>query len=1044
MLHKMPGRRLVRRSPVSSEPTDPGEGSSPGDHPDTSSTSVSHDSSTKRRKLDSNNGYVSSPSPSPASPAFRSRPSGIRQRSSLADGPHDDSEEEVDEGKFQPGAIKKVRLTNFVTYTSAEFSLGPSLNMVIGPNGTGKSTLVCALCLGLGFDAKLMGRAEEPADFVKNGSQVATIEIELQGHATAETDTTLTRRIVKDGNKTEFRINGKKVTNKVVLEEARRFSIQIDNLCQFLPQDRVAEFAALTPVELLAATQQAAGREQMKVWQDQLKNLGKEEKKLKLRQTAETDLLKHQKARQAATEQDVLRYRQRQEIQKRLEMLELARPFPKYKVARLAAKEARHSKNEAVNTLSNLQAEVQPSLQALKDKETYLSAIRRAMQHRDRALEEGNQDVTGLQRAIKLVDDELGDVEHKKTAEKNRIQTGRAAIHSAKKKIENLQRQMLDEPAQFDLEGFQNQRRELQGTRAQLDDRIAGLQAEQKTQTEQGRQAHQRAVSARESFERMQGAQGRRLAKLEKLSSDTAKAWDWIQSNQDRFEKPIFGPPIVECAVTDQRYIHAVEALFQKGDFCAITVQTRGDLRKLQDILSNELRLADIYLRTNDRQLSQFAPPLTTEERQALGFDGWALDFLSGPEPVLAMLCTDLRLNVTGVSLHDISDEQYRGIERSPVASWVTGKTSYQITRRREYGPSATSTRTRAVRDATVWTNAPVDSTAMNDLQHQIDGWEEQMRVLQKRNEDAQTEIIQLRTELTENGAALAALERDRTTRQSAIRQLASLPDRLRSEEQRVRDERESIDASLARREQQVDREVELTFKKAQLTVDLADGMGRVTALFEDTLEAFLVGVEAESDVAHLKERSKEVRDQIDQLKQDVQEQTANATRLTAEAKELQKDVIAVVDARGGNAVREFVEKLDDKILPSDLEAMIEQERARIGLIHAGNPNAIKEFEDRERKIKELEEGIAERKQDLEQLEAEITVIRGKWEPELDALISQISDAFGCSFAKIGCAGEVAIKKGDDFSEWAIQILVKFRYVVILPSAACSVALRPV
>lgn len=53
--------------------------------------------------------------------------------------------------KHQPGSIVRVKLTNFVTYTAAEFFPGPSLNMVIGPNGTGKSTLVCAICLGLGW-----------------------------------------------------------------------------------------------------------------------------------------------------------------------------------------------------------------------------------------------------------------------------------------------------------------------------------------------------------------------------------------------------------------------------------------------------------------------------------------------------------------------------------------------------------------------------------------------------------------------------------------------------------------------------------------------------------------------------------------------------------------------------------------------------------------------------------------------------------------------------------------------------------------------------
>lgn len=57
--------------------------------------------------------------------------------------------------KHQPGSIVRVKLTNFVTYTEAEFKPGPSLNMVIGPNGTGKSTLVCAICLGLGWGTQV-------------------------------------------------------------------------------------------------------------------------------------------------------------------------------------------------------------------------------------------------------------------------------------------------------------------------------------------------------------------------------------------------------------------------------------------------------------------------------------------------------------------------------------------------------------------------------------------------------------------------------------------------------------------------------------------------------------------------------------------------------------------------------------------------------------------------------------------------------------------------------------------------------------------------
>ena len=71
--------------------------------------------------------------------------------------------------KHQPGSIVRVKLANFVTYTAVEFFPGPSLNMVIGPNGTGKSTLVCAICLGLGWGpqvrmACILGDSVDKAD----------------------------------------------------------------------------------------------------------------------------------------------------------------------------------------------------------------------------------------------------------------------------------------------------------------------------------------------------------------------------------------------------------------------------------------------------------------------------------------------------------------------------------------------------------------------------------------------------------------------------------------------------------------------------------------------------------------------------------------------------------------------------------------------------------------------------------------------------------------------------------------------------------------
>ena len=53
--------------------------------------------------------------------------------------------------RYIPGSIVRIQLFNFVTYDFVEFNPGPYLNMIIGPNGTGKSSIACAIALGLNF-----------------------------------------------------------------------------------------------------------------------------------------------------------------------------------------------------------------------------------------------------------------------------------------------------------------------------------------------------------------------------------------------------------------------------------------------------------------------------------------------------------------------------------------------------------------------------------------------------------------------------------------------------------------------------------------------------------------------------------------------------------------------------------------------------------------------------------------------------------------------------------------------------------------------------
>lgn len=114
------------------------------------------------------------------------------------------------------GSIVKITLRNFVTYDYCEFSPGPQLNMIIGPNGTGKSTIVCAIALGLGGSPALLGRAKNIAEFVKTGEDEATIKIELK-QTGGKPNVVIQRNITKANNSTTWRVNGKRRTGCICL-----------------------------------------------------------------------------------------------------------------------------------------------------------------------------------------------------------------------------------------------------------------------------------------------------------------------------------------------------------------------------------------------------------------------------------------------------------------------------------------------------------------------------------------------------------------------------------------------------------------------------------------------------------------------------------------------------------------------------------------------------------------------------------------------------------------------------------------------------------
>lgn len=491
------------------------------------------------------------------------------------------------EDEFQPGTLVRVKLRNFVTYTAAEFHLGPSLNMVIGPNGTGKSTLVCAICLGLGWSSEHLGRAKELGLFVKNGSDEAEIEIELAAGPGMPTNPIVRRLIRKSDNKSIFWINNKNASKNAVLALCKDFSIQIDNLCQFLPQDRVVEFAKMEPEDRLRETQRAAAPKHMVEWHDQLKVLRAEEKALSTKQSNERRHLEELERRQNADRSDVEHYQRREGLLQRSRCLDKARPIIELNLRKNALTQAKKDLQAARRELDQLNADVEPVRQAQEEVEAYKNQIEHVAKLRKNRVDMIKAQADKLHTKIGTTRQAITEFAAEVNKEASLKKERERDILRTNTEIQRLRRQYDHEPVDDNAESFNNRKMELGASirtaeAQQLECKIA-IQ-EHRSRSHEMNEEVRRCNEARKLLDTQSGKQA---SILQKLSQHTAKAWEWVERNRNKLELKgeVHGPPVLECSIRDARYADAIESQLRKGDLIAITCTNTDDQKLLQSTL---------------------------------------------------------------------------------------------------------------------------------------------------------------------------------------------------------------------------------------------------------------------------------------------------------------------------------------------------------------------------------------------------------------------------------------------------------------------------
>lgn len=905
--------------------------------------------------------------------------------------------------------------------------------MIIGPNGTGKSTIVCAIALGLGWKTAVLGRAKDVASFVKQGYEEGWIEIELKGHI-GDANVVIRRSIERKSNSSEYKLNGKSASARQVNDAVANFDINVDNLCCFLPQDKVADFARMDPARLLLETERAAGDPNLAVWHQKLSELGQAHREVYTSMEEEQAEQSNLEQRNEVLSRDVERYEHRRLLEKEIALLNLQVPFAEYDAARADYLEKKAIRSRCKGELDQLKRQNRPlesQVAEMKERKMKLESDRtRKQDAARRALREWKK----LGSDVERLDTDTQELHSSMDTLKDKDKQQAALVAKLRKEIEALQIQVATQPEQANTTSIENAIKAVRQGIRRLDSRCDEIKG---MIEDIGVETHSLHNTKDETLRRLQNLDSARNAKFQMLRQadpNAAKAVLWLRSNQHRFQRKVFEPVMLELSVPDSRFSSYVESCINWTQMRTFVCQTRADYdvltHELVDVQKLRLNVSELEGgRTIEQAIEQRS--LSLDAIKAMGFDNFVSNLIDAPEPVLAWLYSATNLHLIPVAFQDtVNQEQVEATRQ--IKRYIANGSNHTI-QYSEYGRKLPQTLSRDLRPARTLGKS-VNVAEKQQL-------EDVMKDVATKLADAETKVGALKDEFSEERERIAEqqarkqeLEGERIDAMRGRREWEKAKIELEAKRRRLDSElkKPSIEAERRRLESALRIKTKERLEVVSAIKDLARGQIQARAEIDTVLLVELAHA-SQYDAWREYLQSKDV--EYDAAKTKLNDASEDFQEAKDKAAGLQRKAQAAFDAAPPELSRQFhheqTERQENGLAPPDLEDLQSTLLEKQGELElaAGIPaGVIEAFKKRAAEIKRLEESVMMKRREVVKLEGRIERTKEKWYPALTTLVARVSERFSAAFERIGCAGEIRLSEhGDHFEKWGIDILVKFR-----------------
>lgn len=905
-------------------------------------------------------------------------------------------------------------MRNFVTYQDAEVYPGEKLNVVVGPNGSGKSSIVCALALGLGEKPAILGRSKKVSEYIRHGASEAIIEIELIDESGV--DTVAFQRVIKGDDSSVWKVNGKVTSLSRVQARLKSFHIQLDNLCQFLPQDKVASFTKMSPQELLINTEKALDedglyKKHMELIDFQSQLGGNKTKDAEL--AAEIGRLKEE---HQLLERQVEMLNAQQQVSGELNVLKQKLPWVEYDMKREEAlvlrqtyREARASKERWEEQNIEGRAErssLEKELGELGTKRNALGAKALRLDRERQTASKHVDDETVAYDSLKKQLDGLAKREEKRQRE----------LAKLRRDIEGLKREIAAVPdvnvAQAKIKDLRVEVAELRGQKKERTEEMEDVIAEMSD-------GHVRLKDLKIDLKRLENQKDRTLHTLFTMQTMSERIYQIAHENGERFQGKVLGPLASEIRVQNQLNGKVIENLMNRNLQYAYVFEHSEDEEVFRNLVRKEkLPLPQTIVGVKYDPQGPHKCVFSRQEVQAMkqaGIVHFASDIFSADPLIKGTVCSMTSCQNIGImERHQEEEVKKLLISSLPIRQFVTSKMMFTISVSNH--TKARNSRQSNLRPGRViGTSGDADGAAVAEKQRELERLSAIHAGYQKTVRDCKADVERMGRKMKDLLKEISTLKEGEHLLGRCRKQLAyreKMVEELEGEEQ-LEVQEQALEAQI---KEVLENRLKLMERVVRLTKE-------IIIVDEELTQLDLERIIRQRKLEQLDRRIESYRVNLEELAKVVQECKKSyelARRKTQELRDVAQQIAPLTDA-----LKEAFKQIPDTL--SELKGRIAEREARLDVQGSVDESCVERFARVTEKLNAAELDLERVRSSLSKSAEVMAELEREWMEPLQRLVGELNTHYCSYFSRLNCGGSVELSRGDTYDQYGLQLLVQFR-----------------